>query len=513
MHHSKNQRKLKRTPSRSSQLQSPEKNSPSTTTDVSNRRVKNTDSLNPNTETTPVAQVKPPRNKPTLNRQTFQTPREMDFFSEKELITQTGHQRDEWPQVVFKELVDNALDACEDHDIAPTITVAADERGISVSDNGPGLPESTLKGACDFGVRCSSREMYVAPDRGAQGNAIMTLLSMPYVLDPEQGRFICETNGRRHVISCRANPITQRAEVDDDTSDSTPRPGTMIRLEWARRDDGWDDIFEWGGWEKDFHHMARAYALFNPHLTLTLDWFGEVTEYRATTPDWAKWKPNKPTSALWYTLENMERLIGAIITDGRNTGTDITVQAFVRQFHSLTGTAKAKAICDESDLTRVHLSTLIRQGESEDFDHDRIDRLLVAMKERSKPVKPRQLGVIGEDHFRKRAEELGAELKSFVYDKQFVVENDIPCVVETAFAYMGRDNVNREIFGGVNWSAGIKDPFRSVGADGLRGLLTAQKAGHREPILFALHLAKARVEYTDRGKSAIVLRKGGENDG
>ena len=48
-----------------------------------------------------------------LNRTTFRTSREMDFFSEKELTTQTGHSIDEWPHVVVKELVDNALDACE----------------------------------------------------------------------------------------------------------------------------------------------------------------------------------------------------------------------------------------------------------------------------------------------------------------------------------------------------------------------------------------------------------------
>ena len=32
-----------------------------------------------------------------LKRQTFETSREMDFFSQKELETQTGHGRHEWP--------------------------------------------------------------------------------------------------------------------------------------------------------------------------------------------------------------------------------------------------------------------------------------------------------------------------------------------------------------------------------------------------------------------------------
>ena len=77
-----------------------------------------------------------------LKRTTFSTSREMDFFSEKELVTQTGHEIGEWPLVFLKETIDNALDACEDADVAPQIDVTADAGGITVCDNGPGLPEA-----------------------------------------------------------------------------------------------------------------------------------------------------------------------------------------------------------------------------------------------------------------------------------------------------------------------------------------------------------------------------------
>lgn len=62
-----------------------------------------------------------------LARTTFSTSREMDFFSAKELTTQTGHEISEWPLVIIKELIDNALDACGDNGIAPIIKVTADE--------------------------------------------------------------------------------------------------------------------------------------------------------------------------------------------------------------------------------------------------------------------------------------------------------------------------------------------------------------------------------------------------
>ena len=122
-----------------------------------------------------------------LKRTTFRTSRLLDFCSRKELIAQTGHQPEEWPLVLLKELVDNALDACEEAEVAPEITITVDAHGVTVADNGPGIPEDTVAGVLDFTARASSREAYVAPDRGAQGNALMTLVAMPFVLDGKRG--------------------------------------------------------------------------------------------------------------------------------------------------------------------------------------------------------------------------------------------------------------------------------------------------------------------------------------
>ena len=80
------------------------------------------------------------------------------------------------------------------------LSIKADACGITVADNGPGLPQSTLESALDFSVRASNREAYVAPDRGAQGNAMKTLLPMPRVLDPERGRIIIPARLKSEVL-------------------------------------------------------------------------------------------------------------------------------------------------------------------------------------------------------------------------------------------------------------------------------------------------------------------------
>ncbi len=135
---------------------------------------------------------------PQLQRTTFRTSRLLDFFSEKELVAQTGHSMSDWPFVVVKELIDNALDA------APVISVTVNEAGIEVTDNGPGMPADTIEGVLDYTVRVSSREAYVSPTRGAQGNALKTIVGMPFALDPRIGTVLESASSRRSASSARS---------------------------------------------------------------------------------------------------------------------------------------------------------------------------------------------------------------------------------------------------------------------------------------------------------------------
>ena len=66
---------------------------------------------------------------------------------------------------------------------------------------------------------------------------------------------------------------------------------------------------------------------------------------------------------------------------------------------------------------------------------------------------------------------------------------------------------SRRLVTGVNWSPGIINPFRELGTWGqsLDTILTQQKADRDEPVILVLHMACPRVEYTDRGKSSVVV--------
>jgi DNA topoisomerase VI subunit B len=257
-----------------------------------------------------------------------------------------------------------------------------------------------------------------------------------------------------------------------------------------------------------FLQLADDFTWLNPHLSLSVEWFGHSTKVEATTPNWTKWLPSEPTSPHWYGTEEFERLVSAYVAHDQDRGNDRSVRELVTEFRGLTGTAKQKKVLKETGLTRTNLSAL---ADGDGLRHDVLAKLLGAMKTHSKPVKPAALGIIGEAHIRTRLEQLGCEMETFQYKRTAEVDSDgLPAVIETAFAWRGDQcTEQRRLITGVNWSPGIGNPFRTLGntyGDGLAAMLAERFAGCNEPIVFLLHLAHPRVRYTDRGKSALAMK-------
>ncbi len=170
-----------------------------------------------------------------VERTAFRTSRSLDYATAEELTRETGHGPDRWPVVVIKELVDNALDACEEADVAPAVLVQVDESGITVTDNGPGMPAPTVAGVVDQDHRVSSRAAYVAPDRGAQGNALKTIIAMPFVLgDGSPGEVTVTARGLRHRITYGLDPLRTGTAVTLASEPASVRSGTSVRVHWPR---------------------------------------------------------------------------------------------------------------------------------------------------------------------------------------------------------------------------------------------------------------------------------------
>jgi len=473
-----------------------------------------------------------------LRRETFTTSRLMDFMSEKELTAQIGHSKSDWPLVLLKELIDNALDACEESSVAPDITVTVDERGLTVADNGPGIPPEVVAGVIDYSVRISSREAYVSPCRGAQGNALKTVVAMPFVIDGERGHVTISARGIRHEITLRVDRIRQQPIIEHiPHEDHFVKIGTSLTVHSAssladhksrflQNDDAADDDDEdqfvknddFDEGEADdsassltrtksrFLQIADDFTFLNPHVSLRLDWFGErLLDVKSTDPTWHKWKPSDPTSPHWYEPEHFARLVSAYLSKDAGRDNERTVRELVAEFRGLSSTGKQKAVLDATGLHRAPLTALVNP-DGASLDEVVLGKLLDAMKAASKPIKPTLLGIIGKEHLVAKFAALGCEMDSFAYHRTCDEQDGLPWIIEMAFAWCPTAE-RRRIITGVNFSPCILSPFRELGDYGqsLDTILANQRATADEPVVLLIHLTCPRVAYTDRGKSAIVI--------
>ena len=386
--------------------------------------------------------------------------------------------------------------------------MTVDDRGITVGDNGPGVAADTVAAILDYTARVSSREAYVSPSRGAQGNALKTLFAMPFAVDGERGETVIESRAVKHRIVFSVDKIWQEPRIEHSQEPSLVTSGTRVTVLWPSSACSILDRAR-----GRFLQIAEDYTWANPHLTLTFSWTRDDDEIErsiaATDPAWRKWTPSRPTSPHWYQPDRLGRLIGAKIAHAEDHGFACpTVREFVSEFSGLSGTAKGKTICEAAGAGRMSLKDFYDDGASE-----RVQPLLSLMKEHSRPIKPADLGIIGKDHLFAKFEAIGVAPESFDYRRAEFEHDGLPYVGEAAFGYCQNGDDLRRIIVGINWSVAIgSDPFRRLGPGGesLDAILTKQHAGRLEPIVCFLHLACPQIGYLDRGKSSVLVPGAGQ---
>jgi hypothetical protein len=132
----------------------------------------------------------------------------------------------------------------------------------------------------------------------------------------------------------------------------------------------------------------------------------------------------------------------------RDGGRDLPLGEFIRQFRGLAATAKARDIAG----LFLHIRRL-----SDFEDHrDEIGNLLEAMRENSRPIAARALGLIGEAQFQSRLAELYG-VERFWYAKYVGEADGLPIVLEAALAQTETEGHHR--FFGLNFSPTFGDPL------------------------------------------------------
>jgi DNA topoisomerase VI subunit B len=198
-----------------------------------------------------------------LERTTFESSRAGEYFDARQLSALAGVPKAEFASVCLKELIDNALDACETAQVAPEVGVEVGQEGdgvlrLSVSDNGPGIPPEVVRKVLDYSIRVSDKAAYRSPTRGAQGNALKTIIGIPYALGSREPTVI-EARGVRHTIRPWVDPAGEVRISHTETSvGNSNGVGTSVSLAIPEEEQDFDPL-----------HWVRSFAAFNPHATFS----------------------------------------------------------------------------------------------------------------------------------------------------------------------------------------------------------------------------------------------------
>ncbi len=435
----------------------------------------------------------------TLQRETFELSRALEFFSERELTAQIGHTREFWPVALLKELLDNALDACESVGISPVITVELRDDALMVADNGPGLPLATLEKSLDYAVRISDKTGYVSPSRGQQGNALKTLWAAPFVAT-SVGRIAVETSTYHRTVIVTLDRIAQRPKLELIAAESGDvKNGTRITLYW-------NGIASYLDQARSPNFYSTVYALtdFNPHCGLKIVSARVNQTFEATAPSWQHWRPDHPTAPHWYTVDAFRALIALLLNVEQSGGKTRSVNEFIREFHGLSGTAKAKAVAQQACLSGAMLHDLINDG---DLSHSKTAALLEAMKSASRPIKPDALGLLRQEHFSVNLKRYGATPHSIEYRRTVGAIDGLPYILEVGFGIKSDGTAWRTLNVGINFSPALGQPFAA-----LDSALTEARCTRFDPVVVLVHLACPLVSFSDRGKTRAILTAPMAND-
>ena len=110
-----------------------------------------------------------------------------------------------------------------------------------------------------------------------------------------------------------------------------------------------------------------------------------------------------------------------------------------------------------------------------------------------------------------RLEALGCQMDAFQYRKVADMDIDgLPVVVEVAFAPQSDEAPSspdywRQLVSGDRQPVSHAGRRRLFMGDGLDTLLESQKAGHDEPVVVLVHVARPGIQSRDRGKSSVSL--------
>lgn len=453
----------------------------------------------------------------------FSFNREFDFVRLDRLSRTTGRSAHEWDLYIVKELIDNALDADEgrwlkDPNQTPGLKIrieyAAKQLFVEVS-NRSVFPADLIPEIFATQQYTSRKAFIKGLTRGALGNALKTLLGIPYALrnraasdwSPDQKPLAIICNNTEYLPTYRVDTTQQTIQFECQEKPYKQTDGTTVRVAL--------DYFEQ---EKprtlaEVKRLAQQYHLCNPHVAF--DWAVEVEEeewsicYEANTTWLSKFRGVAPIQ--WYSLTAFQDLLGALYRKQNNKNiTNLPIELIGSYFDGFNDQDQ-RSNGQKALMARVYKEFSQPSLAIEDFGESK--RLHDVMCRLSPLFDSLLLGHIGKEHVR------ATLIKGLLLDGDIVYdiarntgeEPDIPFVIEAVIAPLKEGT--REIWTAINFAPTYDDPFlrRRLFAPiqpdraviGLREFLDAYGIDEETPAVVFLHLVCPNIESGEFSKTEI----------
>ncbi len=453
-------------------------------------------------------------------------PRYTEFLSVDDLKLKTGLEKEEFPEFIVKELIDNSLDAVESQPqiITPEISISIkhfdNKIKIAVSDNGTGISESIIKELVDLEYTFSDKVTYCSPSRGRMGHAISCIFGMPYALSEggdtavsERGDpVVIESLGRRYYVKVASDPADLNKELSlcisrQESMENIPGTKFIVTIPIEETEH-----------KISFRHIVENFALVNPHAHFIYSDDERTKEYEPMIDSSTKWSKYLPTERIpprWYSESIFNKLIKSSLDHNRR----ITLKAFVGSFKGITERNKINLICDEFPNVK-YLAQL---------SSDRYSKLLYVMQNETSHY-CKDLGFVGENNFKKFIEQQLLIMPGKIWYKHIINTIKIPYIIECVVAESSYA-INYDFFA-INFSPvvsyssfksfkeslqfkirdvdGKDDSNSSIGYSELRkragiptlvDIKTSSKSGY----YFILHIVSPHIIVLDKGKTRVNI--------
>lgn len=445
-------------------------------------------------------------------------------------LTITAH---DWDIYILKELIDNALDADE---ADPSVTKPHIHAVVQYIENRLGehnerslfievsnlsrFPLERLDDLFDLDKRVSDKHYYNVPTRGAQGNALKTILGIPYALSYYYfSTYKLDLDPL--VIRYGDEQVAIMLDIDKVNEQMTfhtvikpvrrPETITKIAINIQRFFQQIPRKIE------DLKKFAQSFALFNPHAHFDFEFiftrndgtrsYDERDSFSSQgNANWSgKYNHQQPSPIHWYKLDEFCELVYALVRQVNRA--DYQLGEVLREF----------------GITRSHIPTLpdhtpIQTIVNDDGKLQVLYDTLVSSHLRTEPI---YLGEISKDYLYQNCSVALSEKddKPLFFYRYFtnpsIDTNKLPFTIEMALYVNSGTGERRKLHIGINHTPTYADPFfnkiltpvdmedKNNTIRGLEKLMDAYGLTDEMPIGLIIHIISPNVLYENYGKIAI----------